>query len=143
MVWWILTGGALSSWIIGVPAIVLSLMMSRILPPLPSFHLNIRGAFHFLIFFIQQSILSGFDVAKRVVHPDCPLDPCLIKYKIRISNGSARIVFTNTISLLPGTLSVDLLDEDVLVHVLDKKDPILDNLQVLEIKIAALFGENL
>jgi len=142
VVWWLLTGGPLLSWIVGTPAVILGLMVTRVFPPLPSFRFNTKGAFQFFSFFLQQSILSGFDVAMRTVHPECPLDPCLIKYKFRISNGFARVFFANAISLLPGTLSTDLLDEEVLVHVLDEKYPNLENLQALEVKVAALFGEN-
>lgn len=142
-VWWLLTGGPLLSWMVGIPAVFLSLMVTRVLPPLPSFRFNIGGFLRFFSFFLQQSVLSGFDVAMRTIHPKCPLTPCLIKYKFRISNGFAQVFFTNTISLLPGTLSVDILDEDVLVHVLDEKYPNLKNLQALEVKVAALFGENL
>lgn len=142
-VWWLLTGGSLLSWMVGMPAIILSLMVTRVLPPLPLFRFRIGGAFRFFSFFLQQSILSGFDVARRAVHPKCPLAPCLIKYTFRITNGFARVFFTNTVSLLPGTLSVDLLDDDVLVHVLDEEYPALDSLQALEVRVAALFGENL
>ncbi len=143
VVWSFLTEGSVLSWTIGVAAIILALMVTRILPPLPSFHFRIGGTFYFFIFFLQQSILSGFDVAMRTIHPKCPLAPSLIKYKFRISNGFARVFFTNAISLLPGTLSVDLLDEEVLVHTLDEKYPNLDNLQALEMKVAGLFGENI
>lgn len=143
VVWWLLTGGGLLSWMIGIPAIILSLMVTRFLPSMPSFHFRIGGAFHFLSFFLQQSILSGIDVAMRTINPKCALAPNLIKYKFQISNGFARIFFTNTISLLPGTLSVDILDENILIHVLDEKYPNLENLQTLELKVAALFGEKI
>jgi hypothetical protein len=43
------------------------------------------------------------------------------------------------VNLLPGTLSVELQDERLLVHVLDGDAPILDALQALEDAVAALF----
>ncbi|MEA2115747.1 MAG: cation transporter, partial [Thermodesulfobacteriota bacterium] len=55
-----------------------------------------------------------------------------------LPEGSARIFFVNTISLLPGTLSADLNGNRVTIHTLDRGLPIWANIQGLEYHVAAL-----
>lgn len=141
LVWYLLAGSSANSWFVGVPAIIASLLVLQRLPALPNF--NIRGSqvIPFSLYFVQQSILGGFDVARRAFHPKCPLNPTLIDYKIQISNRLARVFLTNVISLLPGTLSACLKEKHIVVHVLDDNVPNQENISELERRVGALFGE--
>lgn len=138
--WFLLTGGATSSWVLGVPAILFGSLVSRVLPPFPSWRWRVGGAVRFLAYFLGQSLLSGADVARRAFHPCRLWAPRLITYRFLRLYGPARVFFANTVSLLPGTLSADLRDNEVLVHVLDHRQPVARDLQRLEKKVAALFG---
>jgi multicomponent Na+:H+ antiporter subunit E len=131
------------SWSIGVPSIILGIIARNTLPSLPSFKISHKAIPSFLIFFAYQSILGGVDVAMRTFQRDCRLSPRFIIYSFRLSNEIARIYFSNVVSLLPGTLSADLHHDSVSIHLLDDKLPNLENLQKLEIKVAALFGEEI
>lgn len=143
LIWYLLAGYAAWSWWVGVPAIVCSLIVSHYLPAIPSFRLKLSRLFLFIGFFLQQSIIGGIDVALRAMHPRCPIDPGFIHYPLSIDNEFARVFFTNSISLLPGTLSVCLEDRSILVHVLDLKSSNQKNLYTLEKQVAALFGEEM
>jgi multicomponent Na+:H+ antiporter subunit E len=113
----ILADGAANSWWIGVPALVLAVGVSTALLPPVSFAW--RGLVSFAPFFLLRSMLGGTDVSWRAFHPDMPIAPDLIEYRLRIPPGLPRELMVNTVSLLPGTLSAEL-DRDVLkVHVLD------------------------
>ncbi len=46
----------------------------------------------------------------------------------------------NTVSLLPGTLSVELGEEFLRVHVLDETGAINEELNLLENRLADIFG---
>ncbi len=141
VLWWVLTDGAVRSWWIGVPAVLMATVASAaLIPPEP---LVGRELLRFIPFFLLHSVLGGVDVAWRAFHPDMPIAPDLIAYPLRLPPGLPQVFMANTVSLLPGTLSV-ALDRGVLqVHVLDRRRDVLAELEAVEHKVARVFGISL
>ena len=141
LVWWILADGAASSWWIGVPAVLLAVAASAaLLPPAP---LLWYGLLRFAPFFLLRSLLGGVDVAWRAFHPRMPIAPELIEYPLRLPPGLPRVFMANTVSLLPGTLSVDLGLECLTVHVLDGRKGLSSEIGAVEQAVARVFGLSL
>lgn len=137
LLWWVLSGGRASSWIIGVPTIALALWVMGAAPQPHRWQLSFAGLLRFIPYFILQSVRGGIDVARRAYSPRLPLDPQMIDFPLHLPPGPAQIFFLNSVSLLPGTLSADLCGTTLKVHVLDYKvDPQLDQ---LETRVARLF----
>jgi multicomponent Na+:H+ antiporter subunit E len=63
-----------------------------------------------------------------------------VVYPLRLPPGPARPFFAAVLSLLPGTLSIELLDDRVRIHALDDRLPVTETLRRLEDHVAALFG---
>ncbi len=139
-VWWSLSGGALSSWWIGGPAVVLALLVSMAL--LPPQHLNSYALLRFIPFFLIRSLLGGVDVAWRAFHPRLPINPLLISYRLTLPAGLPQVVMVNSVSLLPGTLSVAIDQQRLQVHVLNGGQDYLAGLQQLEQRVSRIFGES-
>ena len=57
-------------------------------------------------YFLRESLRGGWDVARRALSPALPMSPALVRFLLRLPPGSARWLFCNTISLLPGTAVV-------------------------------------
>ncbi len=138
LIWWILTDGAVDSWLIGVPIVLITTLVSLVL--LPPIALSLRGIINFIPFFVWHSLRGGVDVARRAMHPQLPISPTSINYKFRLQSGLAKVFMANTVSLLPGTLSVVLDKECLRVHVLDKSSAFAEELKVLEVQVAGVFG---
>lgn len=68
------------------------------------------------------------------------LNPGLLRYELRIAPGTARVFFVNTVSLLPGTLSADLREDCLWVHVIDASQENYAHLRLLEDRVADLFA---
>ena len=136
--WFALTGADLSSWLIGVPAVVISTALSLILAPPSQNSLSLCGVLHFIPFFLYQSFRGGLDVLRRALSSQQLLDPGLVSYITLLPEGWPRIFFVNTISLLPGTLSTELHGNQIIIHTLDRGLPIWANIQNLEYHVAAL-----
>ncbi len=137
LVWWALAGGHPVSWAVGAMAIVLVLLVATGLPQPAAWRMSLRGATGFLPYFGLASLRGGIDVARLAFSPGRPLDPKLISYPLSLPPGPARTFLLNCVSLLPGTLSADLLGHSLIVHVLDhKRDP---QIARLEHHVAALF----
>lgn len=140
--WWVLTNGVAHSWVVGIPVVVLATWVSTAwAPAFPMIHP--LGALRFLPFFLWESWRGGLDVARRVVRPSLPVRPGLLTYQIQLPAGPARLVMVNTVSLLPGTLSVALQNNRLTLHVLDTDLPVHEELAALERRVARLFGESI
>lgn len=142
LIWWVLTQGYFDSWILGVPTVILATLMSLHTLPAGDWHWNIHplGVLRFVLYFLHKTVISSIDVAFRVMHPDMPLKPGLVEYPYRIKGENARVIMANTTSLLPGTLSVELGDNRLLVHSLDVGADVEGELRLLERRIADMYG---
>lgn len=141
LLWWVLTDGAMGSWLVGVPVILFSTLLSVML--LPPFSWSLTGIARFVPFFLWHSLRGGVDVAGRALHPRLPISPGLFDYRFRLPPGLSRVFMANTVSLLPGTLSAELNEEYLCVHVLDESRAFAEELKVLENYVAGVFGLDL
>lgn len=62
----------------------------------------------YLCVFAFYVILANLDVAYRVLHPEMPIRPGIVRVKSSLAGATARTALANSITLTPGTLSVDL-----------------------------------
>jgi len=80
--------------------------------------------FYYLPIFFWECIKANFDVAYRVGHPDLPINPGIVKIKTSLKSDTGLTFLANSITLTPGTLSVDVDQEEgiLYVHWIDVKD---------------------
>jgi multicomponent Na+:H+ antiporter subunit E len=71
--------------------------------------------------FFWYVIVANLDVVYRVVHPDMPIRPGIVKVKTTLTNPAGRTMLANSITLTPGTLSVDIVDEYLYIHWINVK----------------------
>jgi multicomponent Na+:H+ antiporter subunit E len=138
LIWWVLSNGDVSSWWIGVPAVVFAVMASvALIPPTP---LVWRAWLGFVPFFLIRSLMGGVDVAWRAFHPRLPIAPELIEYPLRLPPGLPQVVMVNTVSLLPGTLCAELGKGMLKLHVLDGGHDFKSELEAIEQHVVRMFG---
>ncbi len=73
----------------------------------------------YLFYFIWEMIKSNIDVAKRVINPKLPISPGIVKVKTKLKTNPAKLALANSITLTPGTLTVDIHDEWFYIHWID------------------------
>jgi multicomponent Na+:H+ antiporter subunit E len=56
-------------------------------------------------------IKGGIDVSYRVLHPSMPIKPGIIRIKSVLETETGRSVLANSITLTPGTLTIDVMDD--------------------------------
>lgn len=64
--------------------------------------------FWYLPVFLLEVIKANIDVAYRVLHPKLPIKPGIVKVKTSLKSDTALTFLANSITLTPGTLSVDI-----------------------------------
>lgn len=141
--WFVLNGADAQSWIVGVPTVILAAAVNIPFLPRGSWHWKLRGVLPMLWFFVKESYLGAYDVARRALAPSLPIAPGFVEYHCRLSSTSARLFFADLITLMPGTLSARANDSHIVVHALDVTSDVQASLAALEEKVAALFGARL
>ncbi|MBD3349518.1 MAG: hypothetical protein GF400_10050 [Candidatus Eisenbacteria bacterium] len=61
-------------------------------------------------------VVANFDVLYRVIHPNMPIRPGIVKVKTSLETDEAKTFLANSITLTPGTLTVDIIDDWLYVH---------------------------
>lgn len=71
---------------------------------------------------VYRMIVANLDVLYRVLHPDMPIRPGIVKIKTKLQSRLARALLCNSITLTPGTLSVDIVGDSIYVHWINVRD---------------------
>lgn len=132
-----------TGWNFGIEAVLVATLATLLFIPLLPPRWNMGGLVLYLIYFLKQSLRGGVDVAYRAFHPRLPLDPGWIDYRLRLPTGKPRVMFLNSASLLPGTLSVDFDGDRATIHTLVRGPAVYRELHELEQRIALFFALNL
>lgn len=139
ILWWALTVGARDAWIVGMVTIALALGLSlRLLPP-GTHRYSIVGILGFIAFFVMHSIKAGVQVAAMAFRPRLDLRPAMLDITLRLPEEAQRIVLAGMLSLLPGTLSAGLDGTRLRLHVLDRRQPVEQEVRGAEERIARMF----
>ena len=83
----------------------------------------------YLFKFLWEMIKANIHVAYIVAHPNLPIKPGIVKIKTKLTKDAALTVLTNSITLTPGTLTVDINEEkkEIYVHWIDVKVKDMDS----------------
>ena len=74
--------------------------------------------------FLWECFKANIDVAYRVIHPRLPIRPGIVKVKTTLQSDTGLTFLANSITLTPGTLSVDI-DKDnsfLYIHWIDVRE---------------------
>ncbi len=75
-------------------------------------------ALRYLPWLLWEIMKANVHVAGRILHPRMPISPRLIKVRCSQIHDIGRVVYANSITLTPGTVSVDTEGEEITVHAL-------------------------
>ncbi|MEW8505443.1 MAG: Na+/H+ antiporter subunit E [Candidatus Thiodiazotropha sp.] len=73
----------------------------------------------YLVIFLIELVRANLDMARRVLSPSLPLNPGLVEVRTRLESSLGRLILANSITLTPGTLTVDIRGDIILVHWVD------------------------
>ena len=120
-IWLLLTWSlAEQNVIVGVIVCVfVTLVFGSLFPGQTVQMLNPRRYLWFLYYlpvFLWHVFKANLDVAYRVLHPDVPIRPGIVKVKTSLKTEIAQTFLANSITLTPGTLTVDIVDGLMYIH---------------------------
>ncbi|HPO13383.1 MAG TPA: Na+/H+ antiporter subunit E [Candidatus Hydrogenedentes bacterium] len=79
--------------------------------------------FYYLPVFLWECLKANIDVAYRVLHPQRPIHPGIVKIHTDLKSDAAITFLANSITLTPGTMSVDVdkANQTLYIHWIDVK----------------------
>lgn len=110
----------------GVVAVLIALLplpgagVYQELRPLPR---RILYGLAYVFVFFGAVVRSNLDVAFRVLHPRLPINPGIVRVKTRLTSRLGRLVLANSITLTPGTITVEMAGDDLYIHWLSMSSP--------------------
>ncbi len=72
----------------------------------------------YLPWLFWEIIKANIDVARRVIHPALPIAPSLFDAPVSQNTDLGQVLYANSITLTPGTVSIDLNPGVIRVHAL-------------------------
>jgi multicomponent Na+:H+ antiporter subunit E len=97
-----------------IVAFVVAILFHEILPKEHRVFISPVRVFWTLVYvpvFFYYVIKANLDVVYRALHPQMPIKPGIVKIKTTLKTDSGITALANSITLTPGTLTVDLIDD--------------------------------
>ena len=74
----------------------------------------------YLYYLIKEIVFSNITVSRMILTRKEEMEPVIVHVRTRLKSETARVILANSITLTPGTITVSLTDDKLLVHCLDK-----------------------
>jgi multicomponent Na+:H+ antiporter subunit E len=104
---------------------------------------KITDILKFFLFYISKVIQSNFELAYHIVSPRLKMKPGIIKIPVNLTNNQAILLLVNSISMTPGTLTLDLSEDNKNIYVhflfLTNEKKRIEEIKKLEMRISKLF----
>lgn len=119
---WLLLSGSLDPAELGVgvlAAAVVTLLTGRraaVFSGLRVGPMALLGMARYLGAFLVALVKANVDLAARVLNPALPIRPAVVEVETRLKSRLGRLLLANSITLTPGTLSIDYVGDRLLVH---------------------------
>ena len=100
-----------------IASIIVAVLFHEILPKEHHVFISPLRIFWFLVYvpvFFYYLMKANLDVVYRALHPKMPIKPGIVKIKTTLKTESGITALANSITLTPGTLTVDLTDDGFL-----------------------------
>jgi len=90
---------------------------------------------------LGQILIANMHVAALVLRPKMPINPRIMRFKTKLETDISKVTLANSITLTPGTITIDIRDGEFYVHALSQM--VADDLYggEMEDRVAHIFME--
>ena len=123
--WFMLSGHTEALLIVlGILSTLLSVFLSKRMNIIDHesypFHLSMPLLRYF--FYLGKEIIkANIDVLKRILKPGPPISPQVVKLPASKQTDLSKVIYANSITLTPGTVTLELVGDEIKVHALSKE----------------------
>jgi multicomponent Na+:H+ antiporter subunit E len=111
-------------------------------PFVPKFRLWFRVILY-LPWLFYKIVQSSVYLSKLILDPALPISPQLITVESKLNHHAAIVLFGNSITLTPGTITAEIDQNKLIVHAIDKglSEDLVGSEREMEFKIAEVFRD--
>jgi len=84
-------------------------------------HLDPKALVLYWCWLLKEIFVSNIHVCRLIVNPAMPISPTVIALRSSQSSDIARVIFANSITLTPGTVTVDVDGDITEVHAITEE----------------------
>ncbi len=125
LVFWLLLNGSAALDVLAVGAIVaavIALVFRDTFSVISGHRLTpaaLWATLRYVGYFFMELVRANLRIARIVLSPSLPINPAIVKVRLSLTHPVARLLLANSITLTPGTLSVEMKGEWLYVHWVD------------------------
>ena len=119
---WLLWSGYFTWLLIGIGLLssVLVVFLARRMDVLDEegvpLQLGLRPFIYYTPWLLKEIALSNIEVARMILHPKLPIHPKVIDVRATQAADLGRVILANSITLTPGTVSMEMAGDRITVH---------------------------
>ena len=98
------------------------------------------AALAYLPWLTGRILKSGLHVSRLILDPALPISPKLFRHETKLKSDGAMVVLGNSITLTPGTITVEVAPGELIVHAIDEASSADLANGVLDEKVSRLFS---
>ena len=72
--------------------------------------------FCYFLLLLKEMIIANVQVLSLVLSPTMKIRPCIIRFQPRINSIPGRVLLANCITLVPGSVTIEMMNEGYIVH---------------------------
>ncbi len=80
--------------------------------------LRFAKAITYVFWILKEILLAGFHVASVIIDPRKRVETYILKFRVDLPSANAKMILGNSITLTPGTLTIDIVGDEFTVHAL-------------------------
>ncbi len=73
----------------------------------------------YLWILLKNLIISNLRITKRTLSKDMKLSPAIVSVKTNLESDWKKLLLANSITLTPGTLTLDVVDDTLYIHIIE------------------------
>lgn len=123
---WLLLSGYFTAFLLAagagcaLSAVLLSRRMGIIDHEGHPIHLSWYAFLSYWPWLAKEIIISAWDVTRLILHLQLPISPTLVRFKPSQQSDLGLVIHANSITLTPGTISIEVSRDEFLVHALTR-----------------------
>lgn len=125
LLWWILSGSTSFKLVgLGIVSVLFTAYVSQRLQAVDRESLPLHMAKRLLGYWpylLWQIVLSNIAMSRLILSRKPDLDPRIIRVNIRQKSDLGKVVLGNSVTLTPGTVTLDFVDDDIEVYAINEE----------------------
>lgn len=73
----------------------------------------------YFVYLVDEVFKSAFGVIRLIWSPSMVIEPEVTSFKTKLRTDAGKVILANSITMTPGTLTVDVQEDEFLIHCLD------------------------